>query len=216
MYWEDIFCLERSKEYYNKLKTFLNEEENRGKVILPKKEDRLNAFRFAPFWAVKVVLLGQDPYHNYDQAHGLSFSVLCEEYPPSLLNIYKELVDDMKIDYPSTGNLSGWAKQGVLLLNTILTVELHKALSHKNKGWEDLTLACIKALNEKKDHLVFILWGASARSYKQYIDESKHLVIESVHPSPLSAYNGFFGSKPFSKTNEFLLKYNLSPIDWRL
>ena len=216
MHWEDIFSLERKSEYYNRLKFFLIDEESKRKVILPKKEDRLNAFMFTPFDKVKVLLLGQDPYHNYNQAHGLSFSVLCDEYPPSLINIFKELVDDLKIEYPSTGNLTKWAKEGVLLLNTILTVELHNALSHKNRGWEELTLACIKALNEKKEHMVFILWGANARSYKKYIDESKHLVLDCVHPSPLSAYNGFFGSKPFSKTNDFLIRHNETPIDWRL
>jgi len=215
MVWEDIFKIEREKPYYSKLKEFLAIED-RSKTILPKKEDRLSAFSLTPFENVKVVLLGQDPYHNYNQAHGLSFSVLNNEYPPSLVNIYKELVNDLGIEYPSTGNLSKWAKEGVLLLNTILTVELHKALSHKDKGWESLTLEVVKALSNRDKPLVFILWGANARSYKKYIDTSKHLVIESVHPSPLSAYNGFFGSKPFSKTNEFLVRNGIDKVDWRL
>ncbi|MDL2292046.1 uracil-DNA glycosylase [Acholeplasma sp. OttesenSCG-928-E16] len=215
MTWEDIFKEERKKEYYFKLRDFLLEED-KNKIILPSKENRLNAFKLTPFEDVKVVILGQDPYHNLNQAHGLSFSVLTKDYPKSLLNIFKELTDDLDISYPSTGDLTKWAKEGVLLLNTILTVEIHKPLSHKDRGWEELTKSVILALNKKEGKIVYILWGANARSYKKYIDTNKHLVIESVHPSPLSAHNGFFKSKPFSKTNEFLIKNNIKPIDFSL
>jgi len=190
--------------------------EDKQKVILPIKENRLNCLKLTPYENVKVVIIGQDPYHNYNQAHGLAFSVEQGKFPPSLRNIYKELVSDMKVEYPTTGNLSSWAEQGVLLLNTSLTVELHKPLSHQGKGWEIFTLEIVKNVNEKKTPVVFILWGAHAQKFSKFINQEKHLIIKSVHPSPLSASRGFFGSKPFSKTNDFLLENQIKPINWKL
>ncbi len=174
-----------------------------------------NALKLTPYNNVKVVILGQDPYHNVGQAHGLSFSVQDGiAIPPSLLNIFKELKNDIGVDIPKNGDLTHWAKEGVLLLNSILTVEAHKPLSHSNLGWEKLTDYIIEKLNDKKNPVVFILWGSAARSKKKLITNPQHLIIESVHPSPLSAYNGFFGSKPFSKTNEFLEKNGIEKINW--
>ncbi|MFH1692954.1 MAG: uracil-DNA glycosylase [Bacillota bacterium] len=184
--------------------------------MLPIKENRLSCLKLTPYEDVKVVIIGQDPYHNFNQAHGLAFSVEQGPFPPSLRNIYQELVDDMKIEFPKTGNLSKWARQGVLLLNTVLTVEVHHPLSHQGKGWETFTLEIVKKVNEKKDSVVFILWGAHAQKFKVYIDTYRHLTISSVHPSPLSASRGFFGSKPFSRTNQFLIEHQIKPIDWSL
>lgn len=215
MIWDELIQSELKKPYFQALVEFLKKEDQ-TKVILPVKENRLSCLKLTPYNDVKVVIIGQDPYHNYNQAHGLAFSVEQGIYPPSLKNIYKELVDDMKVPYPKTGNLSKWAKQGVLLLNTALTVELHQPLSHQGKGWEEFTLEIVKKVNEKQDPLVFILWGAHAQKFTKYIDESRHLILKSVHPSPLSASRGFFGSKPFSKTNDFLSKNNIKPIDWSL
>jgi len=164
---------------------------------------------------VKVVMVGQDPYHDHHQAHGLSFSVEQGIFPPSLKNIFKELSSDLNIAYPKSGNLTHWAKQGVLLLNTVLTVEAHKPLSHKGIGWEKFTLEVIKKLNEK-EHVVFILWGAHAQKLIPIIDTHKHHIIKSVHPSPLSSYRGFFGSKPFSQTNQYLKQNGLKEIEWKL
>lgn len=211
----DFIDNEIKADYFQDLIKFLKETE-KTKIVYPKKEDRLNAFRYTPFNKVKVVLVGQDPYHGKNQAHGLAFSVLNNNYPPSLQNIFKELVADLNISYPKTGNLTSWAKEGVLLLNTILTVEENKPLSHQDKGWEVLFEKIISLLSKNKNNLVFILWGNNARSYERLIDKTKHLVIKSVHPSPLSSYRGFFGSKPFSKTNEYLIKNNIEPINWRL
>ncbi len=215
MNWDDLIQSELKKTYFQTLVEFLKSEDQ-AKTILPIKENRLACLKLTPYDDVKVVIIGQDPYHNYHQAHGLAFSVEQGVYPPSLKNIYKELVDDMNVPYPKTGNLSSWAKQGVLLLNTALTVELHKPLSHQGKGWEVFTLEIVKKVNEKSNPVVFILWGAHAQKFVKYIDHNKHLILKSVHPSPLSAMRGFFGSKPFSKTNDFLIANNIKPIDWSL
>ena len=214
--WDDVIGQEFEKEYYRKLRIFLDEQ-YRNKTVYPLPRYIYTALRLTPYKDTKVVILGQDPYHEPGQAHGLSFSVSKGiEVPPSLQNIYKELHDDLGCTIPNHGFLIDWAKQGVLLLNSVLTVEAHKANSHKGKGWEELTDAIIKKLNEKDEPVVFILWGANARSKKQYITNPKHLIIESVHPSPLSAYNGFFGSRPFSRTNDFLIRNGLTPIDWQI
>lgn len=213
--WDDLFNLEIQKPYFQSLITFLKKEDQ-TKVIFPRKEDRLNCFRLTPLNQVKVVILGQDPYHDFNQAHGLCFSVLNDALPKSLQNIFKELVDDLGIAYPKTGNLTSWAKQGVLLLNTILTVEAHRPLSHANVGWEIYTTEVIKLLNQQDQPIVYILWGKNARSMKQFLDNKNHFIIESVHPSPLSAYGGFFGSKPFSKTNHFLKSKGIQEVNWDL
>jgi uracil-DNA glycosylase len=215
MIWDDLIKEELKKPYFQHLVEFLKIEDQ-TKTILPPKEERLSCFKLTPYEEVKVVILGQDPYHDDHQAHGLAFSVKTDKYPPSLKNIYKELVDDLKIEYPKTGDLSAWAKQGVLLLNTCLTVEVHKPLSHKGAGWETFTEEVIKRVNELNHPVVFILWGAHAQSFKKYITKNRHLVIESVHPSPLSARRGFFNSKPFSRTNAFLVKEGIEPIFWSL
>lgn len=209
---KDVF---ESKDYQN-LRHFLDKE-YASKTIYPLPQNIYAALRLTSYKDCKVVILGQDPYHEINQAHGLSFSVnKGVEIPPSLQNIYKELHYDLGCSIPNHGYLVKWAKQGVLLLNSVLTVEAHKANSHKGKGWELITDTIIKRLNEKKDSVVYILWGANARSKKQFITNPEHLVIESVHPSPLSAYNGFFGSKPFSKTNNFLKAKGYEPIDWQI
>ena len=214
--WDNILNKEFEKEYYQKLRTFLDKE-CQEKTIYPKPKDIYSALRLTPYKDTKVLILGQDPYHEENQAHGLAFSVNKGiQIPPSLLNIYKEMASDINTYIPNNGYLVKWAKQGVLLLNTSLTVEAHKANSHSNKGWEILTDEIIKCLNDKQEPMVFILWGRNARNKKKYITNSKHLIIESAHPSPLSAYNGFFGSKPFSRTNDFLIKNNISPIDWQI
>lgn len=214
--WDEILSEEFSKPYYQALRTFLDQE-YATKTIYPLPQYIYTALKLTSYVDTKVVILGQDPYHEINQAHGLAFSVNKNvEVPPSLVNIYKELHDDLGCDIPNHGYLVDWAKQGVLLLNTVLTVVAHKANSHKGKGWEELTNAIITKLNDKESPVVFILWGANARSKKQLITSPKHLILESVHPSPLSAYNGFFGSKPFSKTNNFLIQNNLKPIDWRI
>lgn len=211
--WDEILKDEINKEYFKELLKNVNvlyEE----KVIFPPKEDVFNAFRLS-YKDVKVVILGQDPYHGVGEAHGFAFSTLNTKLPPSLKNIYKELYDDLGIqkDYLN-GNLFSWVKQGVMLLNTGLTVEKDKPNSHKDLGWHTFTDAVIQKLNEREDPIVFILWGNNARAKKQYITNKRHLVIESAHPSPFSARNGFFGSKPFSKTNEFLEKNGKSKIRW--
>lgn len=214
--WDEQLKDEFDSEYYLKLRDFLNEE-YMNHTIYPMPKYIYTALKLTSFKDTKVVILGQDPYHEPDQAHGLAFSVGKNvEIPPSLQNIYKELKDDMGYNIPNHGYLVDWAKQGVLLLNTVLTVRAHQANSHKGKGWENLTDAIIKKLNNKQEPVVFILWGANARSKKAFITSPKHLVIESVHPSPLSAYNGFFGSKPFSETNRFLISNNIKPIDWQI
>lgn len=214
--WNDILEKEFDKEYYQSLRVFLNNEYS-SKTIYPLPENIYAALKLTSYKDTKVVILGQDPYHEPGQAHGLAFSVNKGiDIPPSLLNIYKELKDDLGCYIPNNGYLKSWATQGVLLLNAVLTVEAHKANSHKDKGWETLTDAIIKEINKKDDPVVFILWGRNARNKKDLITNPKHLIIESAHPSPLSAYNGFFGSKPFSKTNDFLIKNNLKPINWQI
>ncbi len=207
---------EFKKEYFTNLMNFIKNE-YKTKTIYPKQNEVFNAFRYTDFNNVKVVIIGQDPYHGPNQAEGLSFSVSNEVLkPPSLQNIFKELESDLGIPFPKHNSLKPWAKQGVLLLNAVLTVEEHKPTSHKDKGWETFTDDVIKIINEKQEPVVFILWGAFARSKKSLITNPKHLIIESAHPSPFSARNGFFGSKPFSKTNEFLRKNHLKEIDWRI
>jgi len=215
MNWDQLIKDELSKPYFQHLVQFLKVEDQ-TKTILPPKDDRMTCFKLTPYEEVKVVILGQDPYHNYDQAHGLAFSVKTDKYPPSLKNIFKELVYDLNVNYPETGDLSAWAKQGVLLLNTCLTVEVHKPLSHKGAGWEMFTEEVVRRVNDLEHPVVFVLWGAHAQSFKKVITNRRHLVIESVHPSPLSASRGFFGSKPFSRTNQFLIEHHQSPIDWSL
>ena len=214
--WDEILKDEYKKEYFTNLMDFVKNE-YKTKTIYPKQNEVFNAFRYTDFDNVKVVILGQDPYHGPNQAEGLSFSVSNEVLkPPSLKNIFKELESDLGIQYPKVNSLKPWAKEGVLLLNAVLTVEEHKPTSHKDKGWEIFTDDIIKILNERNTPTVFILWGAYAKDKKKYITNPKHLVIESAHPSPFSARNGFFGSKPFSKTNEFLKKNNIKEIDWRV
>lgn len=214
--WDDIIGSEFDKDYYQNLRHFLDEEYSKN-TIYPLPRNIYAALKLTSYKDCKVVILGQDPYHEENQAHGLSFSVnKGVPIPPSLQNIYKELRDDLGCNIPNHGYLLSWAKQGVLLLNAVLTVRAHYANSHKGKGWEQLTDTIIKKLNEKNTPVVFILWGANARSKKQYITNPIHLVIESAHPSPLSAYNGFFGSRPFSKTNSYLIQNNIEPIDWQI
>lgn len=214
--WDELLKEEFHKEYFKELIAFVKDE-YKNKKIYPKQNEVFNAFRYTDFDNLKVVILGQDPYHGPHQAEGLSFSVSNEVLkPPSLQNIFKELESDLKIPFPEHNSLKPWAKQGVLLLNAVLTVEEHKPTSHKDKGWEKFTDNVIKIINKKETPVVFILWGAYARSKKKLITNSKHLIIESAHPSPFSARNGFFGSKPFSKTNNFLKNNGLSEIDWRV
>ena len=214
--WDLYLKDEYEKDYFKNLIKFIDNE-YKTKTIYPKKCEIFNAFRFTNYKDTKVVILGQDPYHGENQAEGLSFSVKnCVRKPPSLQNIFKELESDLGIKFPTNNSLIPWAKEGVLLLNTVLTVEENKAASHKEQGWEIFTDEVIKILNEKTTPIVFILWGSFARSKKKYITNNIHYVIESAHPSPFSAYNGFFGSKPFSKTNEFLKSKGLKEINWKV
>lgn len=214
--WLTAIGNEFSQPYYKELYKFVVSEYNRY-IIYPKAEDIFNAFHLTPLSQVKVVILGQDPYHNEGQAHGLCFSVQPRtQIPPSLVNIFKELNEDLGCYIPNNGFLEKWAKQGVLLLNTVLTVRAHQAFSHQGKGWEQFTDAVIRAVNEQDRPIVFILWGRPAQAKKSMLTNKKHLILEAPHPSPLSAYRGFFGSKPFSKTNEFLVKNNSQPIDWQI
>ena len=215
--WDEVLKdVVNTKEFYNTM--ILAKKEYQNKTCFPPKEHIFEALKLTPYKSVKVVIVGQDPYHGVNEAHGLSFSVRKGvKVPPSLQNIYKELETDIGIIEPKTcGDLTKWAKEGVLLLNAILTVEKDKAGSHASLGWEFFTDSIIKKLNEKEEPIVFILWGSFARSKKFYITNPKHLIVESTHPSPFSARNGFFGSKPFSRTNEFLKKNNIKPIDWQL
>ncbi len=207
---------EFKEPYFKKLIYFLKEEMFAEKVY-PELENIFEAFNQTSFENVKVVIVGQDPYHGYGQAHGLSFSVKEGiRVPPSLRNIFNELKSDLNIDYPESGNLSRWSKEGVLLLNSVLTVKENKPGSHQKKGWEKLTDQTIKSLSKEKKHIVFILWGKYAQKKELHIDTTKHLIIKSSHPSPFSAHKGFFGSKPFSKSNEFLQSYGVSPVKWSL
>ena len=214
--WENLLEDEFKKEYYLKLRGFLKEE-YRTKTIYPSMHDIFNALHYTAYKDVKVVILGQDPYHGPNQAHGLSFSVKPGvPAPPSLLNIYKELNDDLGCYIPNNGYLKKWSDQGVMLLNTVLTVRAGDANSHKGMGWEQFTDRIISILNDREDPIVFILWGSNAQSKLNIINSSRHCIIKSVHPSPLSSYRGFFGSKPFSKANDFLTTLGKETIDWQI
>lgn len=215
--WKERLGDEFEKPHMRDLKAFLQTEKKQGKVIFPPSSLIFSAFNETPFDKVKVVILGQDPYHGPKQAHGLSFSVPDGvDLPPSLLNIYKELEADLGIGITRKGNLLKWAQQGVLLLNSVLTVEQSRAASHQGRGWEQFTDAAIQALNQHRKNIVFILWGSYAQKKAAFVDTKKHFVIKSVHPSPLSSYRGFFGSKPFSKANHYLVSKGLTPINWSL
>ena len=214
--WLEPLKAEFSKEYYRNLHKRIVEEYNSRKIF-PAADDIFNAFHLTPLNEVKVVILGQDPYHNDGQAHGLCFSVKPDvEIPPSLVNIYQELHDDLGCRIPNNGYLVKWAEQGVLMLNTVLTVRAHAANSHRGIGWEEFTDAAIRILNEQDRPSVFILWGRPAQMKKSMLHNPKHLILEAPHPSPLSAYRGFFGSRPFSKTNKFLKENGLKEIDWQI
>lgn len=214
--WDLLLEEEYKKDYFKQLMEFVKAE-YKLKTIYPKQNEVFNAFRYTSFDDVKVVILGQDPYHGPNQAEGLSFSVSNEVLkPPSLKNIFKELESDLGIHFPESNSLKPWAKEGVLLLNAVLTVEEHMPTSHKDKGWETFTDNVIKVLNKKETPVVFILWGSYARNKKELITNPLHYIIESPHPSPFSARTGFFGSKPFSKTNEFLKSKGIKEINWRV
>ncbi len=213
--WQAHLADEFNKDYMQRLREFLVQEKEALKVIFPHSNDCFNALNETPFEQVKVVILGQDPYHGPNQAHGLSFSVKPGiKTPPSLVNIYKELEADLNIPIANHGYLINWARQGVLLLNSVLTVEASKAGSHQNKGWETFTDQVIQLINEHHQGVVFMLWGSYAQKKGRHIDRSKHCVLESVHPSPLSAYRGFFGCGHFSKANQYLESIGKAPIDW--
>lgn len=198
-----------------KLKAFLKSETENGKIIYPEAKNYFRALNLTPLDLVKVVILGQDPYHGPGQAHGLCFSVPEGiRFPPSLQNIFKELKTDVGRDLPKSGDLSAWAEQGVLLLNSVLTVEKEKPASHQKKGWEEFTDKIISVVNDNNDHVVFILWGAYAQKKADFVDQNRHLILKSVHPSPLSSHRGFFGSKPFSQANQWLITQGKKPIDW--
>jgi uracil-DNA glycosylase len=208
---------EFKKPYYRSLYQFVKEEYSTH-VVYPPADDIFNALHLTPLHEVKVLILGQDPYHNEHQAHGLSFSVLPDqrEIPPSLQNIYKELQDDLGCALPNNGYLEKWAKQGVLLLNTVLTVRAHQANSHQGRGWEQFTDAIIQAVNEQDRPIVYMLWGRPAQMKASMLDNPNHLILKAPHPSPLSAYRGFFGCRHFSQANEFLKKHGVEPIDWQI
>ena len=214
--WLEPLSAEFKKPYYKKLyETVKHEYETRR--VFPDANDIFNAFAFTPLSQVKVVILGQDPYHNVGQAHGLSFSVKPDvAVPPSLVNIYQELHEDLGCTIPNNGYLEKWARQGVLLLNTVLTVRAHAANSHRNMGWEEFTDAAIRILGEQDRPMVFILWGRPARMKKSMLHNPRHLILEAPHPSPFSASSGFFGSRPFSQTNRYLEANGLEPIDWQI
>ena len=213
--WNEILVEEMHKDYYQELQAFV--QKRRAEVrVFPEEKNVFNALELTPFESVKVVILGQDPYHGFGQAHGLSFSVQKGiPLPPSLKNIYKELQEDIGGDIPTEGDLSHWAKQGVLLLNTVLTVEEGNANSHKGMGWERLTNRLIESLNELKHPVIFILWGKPAQDKEKLITNSNHVILKAPHPSPLSAYRGFFGSKPFSRVNDILIQQGQTPICWK-
>lgn len=214
--WYNVLRDEFEKEYFSSLKDFLIEEK-KNHQIYPPGNQIFAAFDYTPFDNVKVVILGQDPYHGYNQANGLCFSVNQGiKHPPSLVNIFKEIENDLKIPYPKSGDLTTWAKQGVLLLNATLTVRANQAGSHQKKGWEQFTDAVIQNLSNKKEKIIFLLWGNFAISKTALINHQRHLILKTVHPSPLSAHRGFFGSKHFSQTNNFLIQNGLHPIDWKI
>ena len=213
--WYELLKEEFEKPYYIQLSNFL-EREYATKTIYPKPENVFNALNYCSYEKIKVVIIGQDPYHEPNQAHGISFSVENGvEYPPSLKNIFKELKNELNVTI-ETGNLKDWAKQGILMLNTVLTVEKGKANSHKNMGWEQLTTKIVEMVNKNNNPIVFLLWGASAQSFSKYLNNPNHLILKSAHPSPLSAYNGFFGNNHFIKANEFLKSKGVKEIDWNL
>ena len=215
--WLSRLDSEFRQPYMGKLRDFLLAEKKAGKVIFPKGDEYFNAMNYTPFDKVKVVIIGQDPYHGPGQAHGLCFSVRKEiEIPPSLHNIYKELESDLGIRPASHGCLTSWAEQGVLLLNAVLTVEMRRPASHQGRGWEQFTDHIITVLNEQRDHIVFLLWGSYAQKKGAVIDRTRHLVLEAPHPSPLSASRGFFGCRHFSRCNAYLTEHNIKPIDWRV
>lgn len=215
--WKKRLLPEFQTERMRSLRAFLADELKKGKSIFPRPEDWFAALNLTPFDQVRVVIIGQDPYHGPGQAHGLSFSVKeGVPFPPSLQNIFKELQADLGVPIPKSGNLAKWSEQGVLLLNAVLTVEQGKAAAHQKKGWEEFTDRIVHLLNDEKDHLVFLLWGAYAQKKGAFIDRKRHCVIETAHPSPLSAHRGFMGSRPFSKINKYLVEHKLHPIDWRL
>ena len=214
--WAEKLSIEYRKPYYRELFQFVKDEYSKV-VVYPPSEDIFNAMHLTPLSKVKCVILGQDPYHEPGQAHGLCFSVKPDiKIPPSLENIYKELHDDVGFEIPNHGYLEEWAKQGVLLLNTVLTVRAHKAFSHRGKGWEQFTDAIIRTVNEIDRPVVFLLWGKPAQEKKALLNNPKHLILEAPHPSPLSAYRGFFGCRHFSKANEFLVRNGETPVDWTL
>lgn len=214
--WEVALKDEFSKEYYKKLFLFVKEQYSKVSVY-PQADEIFTAFHLTPLEKVKVVIIGQDPYHGVGQAHGLCFSVKPQvDIPPSLVNIYKELHDDLGCEIPNHGYLESWAKQGVLMLNTVLTVQAHKPMSHRGVGWENFTDAAIRVLNEVQRPMVFILWGKPAQEKATMLNNPLHRILKAPHPSPLSAYRGFFGSKPFSQTNIFLESHGVEPIDWRI
>ena len=213
--WNEILAEEMEKDYYQDLQAFVQKRRDEVRVF-PEEKNVFNALELTPFKSVKVVILGQDPYHGFGQAHGLSFSVQKgTPLPPSLKNIYKELQDDIGGDFPTEGDLTHWAKQGVLLLNTVLTVEEGNANSHKGMGWETLTNRLIESLNELKHPVIFILWGKPAQDKEKLITNPNHVILKAPHPSPLSAYRGFFGSKPFSRVNDILIQQGQTPICWK-
>ncbi len=215
--WKDVLKTEFSKAYFEQAALHIKTEKSQGKTIYPPGSLIFNAFNTTPFDKVKVVILGQDPYHGPGQAHGLCFSVQNGvPPPPSLVNIFKELQEDVGIDAPTHGNLTHWAQQGVFLLNASLTVRAGEPMSHSKIGWAQFTDNVIKTISDKKEHVVFLLWGKFAQEKKVLIDETKHLILKAAHPSPLSAHNGFLGCKHFSKTNEYLVKNGIDPIDWSL
>jgi uracil-DNA glycosylase len=215
--WKHELKDEFDKPYFEKIVHFLKQEKSAGKVIYPPGKQIFNAFDSTPFSKVKVVIIGQDPYHGPGQAHGLCFSVPDGvQPPPSLINIFKEQQEDLGISMPRTGNLEKWAKQGVLLLNAALTVEANKPMSHSELGWHIFTNEVIKHISQNKDHVVFLLWGKFAQNKENLVDGSKHKILKAAHPSPLSAHNGFFGCRHFSKTNAWLQQMGEKPIDWNL
>ena len=213
--WKDVLKSEFEKDYFKKLTDFVRSEYLSGKIIYPEAKNIFNAFNLCPLSNVKVVIIGQDPYHEPHQAHGLCFSVQTGvDFPPSLVNIYKEIESDIGHKSITNGDLSSWARQGVLLLNSTLTVQAHIAASHSGKGWETFTDAVIRAVNETQKNVVYMLWGSFAQKKADFVDNQNNLILKSAHPSPLSAYRGFFGNHHFSRANEYLIQNGKTPIDW--
>ena len=213
--WKDVLSGEFEKDYFKKLTDFVRAEYLSGKIIYPEAKNIFNAFNLCPLSNVKVVIIGQDPYHEPHQAHGLCFSVESGvDFPPSLVNIYKEIESDIGHKSTTNGDLSAWARQGVLLLNSTLTVQAHIAASHSGRGWETFTDAVIRAVNETKKNVVYMLWGSFAQKKADFVDNQNNLILKSAHPSPLSAYRGFFGNHHFSRANEYLIQNGQKPIDW--